>query len=205
MPIPAQLKSNDNLNPGDPIYVDLNGDGKIDGNDASRDFGKTDDPRFIAGLNLGGSWRGFSLAVQFTGAWDVTRSISGAFQQPFYNAAGDGTGGLLKTHLLDSWSVDNPNAEYPRPTLAYSKHTYASSTLWEKDASYLRCKSLQIAYDFNMPWQKKIGIRNLQLSFSSYNLFTFTKYKWGDPENRASSSPDYPLTRTYTVGLKVGF
>ena len=56
-----------------------------------------------------------------------------------------------------------------------------------------------------MPWQKKIGIRNLQLSFSSYNLFTFTKYKWGDPENRASSSPDYPLTRTYTVGLKVGF
>ncbi|MDE6631822.1 MAG: TonB-dependent receptor [Muribaculaceae bacterium] len=203
--LPEQLKPNNKLNPGDPIYVDLNGDGKIDGNDSSRDFGKTDDPRFIAGLNFGGSWKGLSLAVQFSGAWDVTRSISGAFQQPFYNAAGDGQGGLLQTHLYDSWSVDNPNAEYPRPTLAYAKHTYAGSTLWEKDASYLRCKSLQIAYDFNMPWQKKIGIRNLQLSFSSYNLFTFSKYKWGDPENRASSSPDYPLTRTYTVGLKVGF
>ncbi|MDE6548130.1 MAG: TonB-dependent receptor, partial [Muribaculaceae bacterium] len=205
VPIPEQLKPNSKLNPGDPIYVDLNGDGKIDGNDSSRDFGKTDDPRFIAGLNLGASWRGLSLAVQFSGAWDVTRSIGGAFMQPFYNAAGDGQGGLLKTHLEDSWSIDNPNAEYPRPTLAYTKHTYAGSTLWEKDASYLRCKSLQLAYDFNMPWQKKIGIRNLQLSFSSYNLFTFTKYKWGDPENRASSSPDYPLTRTYTIGLKVGF
>ena len=202
---PTQLKPNDKLNPGDPIYVDLNGDGKIDDNDSSYDFGKTDDPRFIAGLNLGASWRGISLSMQFTGAWDVTRSIGGAFQTPFYNAAGDGQGGLLKTHLLDSWTADNPNAEYPRPTLAYAKHTYATSTLWEKDASYLRCKSLQVAYDFDMAWMKKLGMRNLQLSFSSYNLFTFTKYKWGDPENRASSSPDYPLTRTYTIGLKVGF
>ncbi len=204
-PIPEQLKANKDLNYGDPIYVDLNGDGKIDGNDYSRDFGKTDDPRFIAGLNLGGSWKGLSLALQFTGAWEVTRSISGAFQQPFYNAAGDGQGGLLKTHLEDSWTEDHRDAEYPRPTLAYMKHTYAASTLWEKDASYFRCKSAQIAYDFNMPWMKKLGIRQLQLSVSAYNLFTVSKYMWGDPENRASSSPSYPLTRTYTAGIKVGF
>ncbi len=204
-PIPAQLKSNSQLNYGDPIYVDLNGDGKIDSNDYSLELGKTDDPRFIAGLNFGFGWRGISLAAQFTGAWDVTRSISGAFRTPFYNATGDGQGGLLKTHLYDSWSNENRNAEYPRPTLAYTSHTYANSTLWEKDASYIRCKSLQVAYDFDMPWMKTIGIKNLQLSLSGYNLFTFSKYKWGDPENRASSSPDYPLTRTYTIGLKVGF
>ena len=205
VPLPEQLKPNKSLNAGDPIYVDLNEDGKIDDNDYSYDFGKTDDPRFIAGLNFGFAWKGISLAAQFTGAWDVTRNIEGAFRQPFHNAAGDGKGGLLKTHLLDSWSESNTNAEYPRPTLSYAKHTYSNSTLWEKDASYLRCKSLQVAYDFDMAWMKKLGMRNLQISFSSYNLFTFTNYKWGDPENRASASPDYPLTRTYTVGLKVGF
>ncbi|MDE6648304.1 MAG: TonB-dependent receptor [Muribaculaceae bacterium] len=203
--MPEQIKSNDLLNPGDPIYVDQNGDGKIDGNDYTRNLGLTDDPRFIAGLNLGGSWKGLTLALQFSGAWDVTRSISGAFMMPFWNAATDGQGGLLKTHLYDSWSVDNPNAEYPRPTISYTSHTYAGSTLWEKDASYFRCKSAQIAYDFNMPWMKKIGVSRLRLSLSGYNLFTFTKYKWGDPENRASSSPDYPVTRTYTLGLTVGF
>ncbi len=205
VPIPEQLKSNKKLNPGDPIYVDLNGDGKIDGNDYSREFGKTDDPRYIAGLNLGVNWKGLSFTTQFSGAWDVTRSIGGAFQTPFYNAAGDGQGGLLLTHIKDSWSPENPNATYPRPTLAYLKHTYAGSTLWEKDASYFRCKSMQIAYNFDMPWMKKIGIKTLQISLSAYNLFTVSKYKWGDPENRASSSPDYPLTRTYTAGLKVGF
>ena len=205
VPIPAQLKANDKLNPGDPIYVDLNEDGKIDDNDRSLDFGKTDDPRFIAGLNFGFDWKGLSLAAQFTGAWEVTRSISGAFRTPFDNPAGDGKGGLLKTHLEDSWTVDNTNAEYPRPTLTYTKHTYTNSTLWEKDASYIRCKSLQLAYNFDMGWMKKLGIKSLQLSLSAYNLFTISKYKWGDPENRASSSPDYPLTRTYTAGLKVGF
>lgn len=204
-PLPTQLKPNDKLNPGDPIYVDLNRDGKIDANDTSRDYGKTDDPRYIAGLNLGASWKGLQLTMQFTGAWDVTRSIAGTFRQPFYNSAGNDQGGLLKTHLYDSWSEENPNAIYPRPTISYKGHTYAGSTLWEKDASYFRCKSMQLAYNFDMPWQKKVGIKNLQLSFSAYNLFTCTKYKWGDPENRASSSPDYPLTRTYTVGLKVGF
>ncbi|MDE6521229.1 MAG: TonB-dependent receptor [Muribaculaceae bacterium] len=203
--LPAQLKDNSKLNPGDPIYVDLNGDGKIDSNDYSRDYGKTDDPRFIAGLNLGLSWKGITFNAQFTGAWDVSRSLGGAFVTPFWNSSGDDRGGLLKTHLDDSWSETNRDATYPRPTIAYKSHTYAGSTLWEKDASYLRCKSLQLAYDFNMPWMKKLGLTQLRLSLSGYNIFTFTKYKWGDPENRASSSPSYPLTRTYTAGLTVGF
>ena len=203
--LPQQIKDNSKLNPGDPIYVDLNGDGKIDGNDYSRDYGKTDDPRFIAGLNLGASWKGISLSAQFTGAWDVSRSIGGAFQTPFWNSDGNDKGGLLKTHLENSWTAENPNAEYPRPTIAYKNHTYAGSTLWEKDASYVRLKSLQVSYDFNMPWMKKIGLNQLRVSLSGYNIFTITGYKWGDPENRASSSPSYPLTRTYTAGVTVGF
>ncbi|MCM1449064.1 MAG: TonB-dependent receptor [Clostridiales bacterium] len=204
-PFPQQLKPNDKLNYGDPIYVDLNKDGKIDGNDYSREFGKTDDPRYIAGLVLGFTYKGFSFSTQFTGAFEVTRSLSGAFQTPFWNAGGDNKGGLLKIHLDNSWSEDNRNATYPRPTFSYKDHTYAGSTLWEKDASYIRCKSMQLAYNFNMPWMKKLGLTMFQVSVSGYNLFTFSKYDWGDPENRASSSPTYPLTRTVTGGIKVAF
>lgn len=205
-PLPEQIKPNSELNDGDPLYVDLNGDGKIDGNDQSRELGKTDDPRFIAGLNLGVRWKGLTFTAQFTGAWEVSRSIGGAFRMPFWNAAEDGKGGLLLTHYQDSWTPENPDATYPRPTISYANHSYKSeSTLWEKDASYVRCKSMQLAYDFNMPWMKKVGLSQFQLSLSGYNLFTISKYKWGDPENRASSTPDYPLTRTFTAGLKVSF
>jgi hypothetical protein len=52
---------------------------------------------------------------------------------------------------------------------------------------------------------KKVGFNQLQLALSAYNLFTLTPYIWGDPEARASSSPSYPLQRTYTVSIKVGF
>ena len=51
---------------------------------------------------------------------------------------------------------------------------------------------------------KKIGDK-FGVTLSGYNLLTFTPYKWGDPETRASNAPSYPLQRTYTISLNVGF
>lgn len=204
-PFPEQIIENKNLKPGDAIYVDLNKDGAIDAKDMSRDLGHTDDPEYLTGLTLGCSWKGFTFSTQFNAAWNVTRVLSGTFRQPFFNSAGNDQGGLLKYHLDESWSETNTNAEYPRPTFKNKNQNYATSTLYEKDASYLRCKTMQLAYDFKMPWMKKVGLTQLQTSISAYNLFTVTPYKWGDPENRASTSPDYPLQRTYTLGVKLGF
>lgn len=204
---PEQIIENKTLKPGDVVIVDLNGDGKIDGNDMTRNLGMTDDPQYILGLTIGATWKGFSFNAQFTSAWDVTRYLGGTFQKPFYNASGDNHGGLLAYHLNDSWTPENPNAgaEYPRATIKNANQNYSTVNLYEKDAKYFRCKTMQIAYDFNMPWMKRIKLSQLQISLSAYNLFTFTSYKWGDPESRASNSPTYPLQRTYTLGLKVGF
>lgn len=205
-PFPEQIVQNDQLKPGDALYVDLNNDGKIDTNDMSRDLGYTDDPEYMAGLSFGFSYKGWSFNTQFTGAWNVSRVIDGTFRRPFYNSSGDNKGGLLVYHLENSWSPENPNAEYPRPTFRRKTQNYdPQSTLWEKDAKYLRCKTMQVAYDFSMPWMKKFGMNQLQLALSAYNLFTLTPYKWGDPEVRASNSPSYPLQRTYTLSVKVGF
>jgi hypothetical protein len=113
----------------------------------------------------------------------------------------------LKYHIDYSWTVENPSqsAEYPRLTYENAIQNYASSTLYEKDSKYLRLKTLQIAYDFKFPFMKKLGLNQLQLALSGYNLLTFSPYIWGDPEARASSSPSYPLQRTYTASLKLGF
>lgn len=114
----------------------------------------------------------------------------------------------MKYHLTNTWTKENPSqsAEYPRATWNHSKQNYdVSSTLYEKDAKYLRLKTLMIAYDFKFPFMKKLGLNQLQLSLSGYNLFTLTPYKWGDPETRASNAPSYPLQRTYTASLKLGF
>lgn len=195
------------LKPGDAVYVDLDKNGVIDANDMSRDNGYTDDPQYIAGLQFGFQWKGLSMSAQFTGAWNVTRLISDVFRQPFYRSSSNNDGGLLQYHVDNTWTPDNPSqsAEYPRATWENAVQNYATSTLYEKDAKYLRLKTLQVAYDFRFPWMHTLGLNQLQLALSGYNLFTVTPYKWGDPETRASSSPSYPLQRTYTISLKLGF
>ena len=204
-PFPTQLVTK--LYPGDPVFVDLDKNGEIDANDQSRDYGYTDDPQYIAGLNMALYYKNISFSAQFTGAWAVSRVLGDVFRRPFQNRSTVLDGGLLQYHLDNTWTVANPdaNAEYPRATWENANQNYAGSTLFEKDAKYLRLKTIQIAYDFHFPFMKKLGMNQLQLALSGYNLFTITPYKFGDPEARASTTPSYPLQRTYTASLKVGF
>ncbi|MDR0575862.1 MAG: TonB-dependent receptor [Tannerella sp.] len=195
------------LRPGDAVFVDLNGDGVINTEDASYDYGYTDDPQYLAGVNMGFSWKNFDVSLQWTGAWEVSRQISDVFARPFVSNDSQTQGGLLKYHVYNTWTEDNPSqaAKYPRPTWTHATNNYRGSTLFEADASYLRLKSLQIAYNFNFPFMKKIKLNACQLALSGYNLLTFTDYMWGDPESRASNAPTYPLQKTYSLSLKLGF
>ena len=195
------------LKPGDPVFVDLDKNGVIDANDMTKALGHTDDPEYMAGLTFGFTWKRLTFNAQMTGAWNVSRMLSDVFRQPFYSAASTTQGGLLQYHIDNTWTADNPSqsAEYPRATWENANQNYAESTLYEKDAKYLRLKTLQISYDFDFPFMKLLGMKQLQLSLSGYNLLTFTPYIWGDPETRASNAPSYPLQRTYTASLKIGF
>ena len=205
-PFPKQLISN--LQPGDCVYVDLDGDGKIDPNDMTRDNGYTDDPEYMAGLTLGFNYKRLTFNMQLTGAWNVSRYITDVFRQPFYCSSNTTQGGLLSYHVNNTWTpgvYESQDALYPRATWANAEQNYAGSDLWEKDAKYLRLKTVSLSYDFINPTFKKIGMNKCEVTLSGYNLLTFTPYKWGDPETRASNAPSYPLQRTYTISLNVGF
>ena len=208
-PFPKQTLVNEEcgLRPGDAVYVDMDGNGVVDANDQVRGLGYTNDPEYMAGLSLGFNYKGFSFNAQLTAAWNVNRLISDVFRQPFLSNQSVTQGGLLQYHIDNSWTTENQDldAEYPRPTWKNANQNYASSDLYLKDSKYLRLKTIQVAYDFKFPFMKKLGMNQLQLALSGYNLLTFTPYLWGDPEARASSAPSYPLQRTYTASLKIGF
>ena len=204
--VPAQLVKN--IQNGDCIFVDLDKDGKIDQSDMTRDNGFTDDPEYMAGLSLGFAWKRLTFNTQLTGAWNVSRYISDVFRQPFFCSSNTTQGGLLQYHVDNTWTpgvYESQDALYPRATWSNALQNYAGSDLFEKDAKYLRLKTISLSYDFINPAFKKIGMSKCELTLSGYNLLTFTPYKWGDPETVASSSPSYPLQRTYTISLNVGF
>ena len=203
--MPTQLV--DGILPGDCIHVDQNGDGVIDANDQIRDLHYTDDPRYMIGINAGFTWGHFDFSMLWAGAWNVTRLISASFRQPFTDRQGANQGGLVRYHLNHTWTEENPDqgAEYPRSTFDRQSNNYADSDLWEKDAKYIRLKNVSISYNFDFPFMDVVGLNTLQLSFTGYNLLTITPYIWGDPESNASSSPSYPLSRTISASLKLGF
>lgn len=154
-------------------------------------------------MNLGFSWKGWDFTAQFTGAWNVDRMLS-EFRQPLGDTQNKG---LLLYQYENTWrsSADTYTAKFPRISKLAQANNYRASDLYLCDASYLRLKSVELGYNFNMPFMKKIKMNQCRLYVSAYNLFTLTDFMWGDPESRQSDRPNYPLTRVINLGLKVGF
>ena len=205
-PFPKQLVD---LKDGDAVFVDLDHNGIIDDNDKTRAIGYTDDPEYIAGINCGFSYKDWEFSMQWTGAWNVSRMIEDVFRIPFKSRTGMSDGGLLQYHIDHTWSPDNPGQDYDYPRATWANglnNNYLDCSLYEKDAKYLRLKTIALAYNFHADFLKrKLGINNFQIAISGYNLLTFTPFIWGDPETRTSSAPSYPLQKTYTVSLKLNF
>lgn len=190
------------LQPGDCVYVDLNNDGIINADDVTA-LGYTNNPEYIAGLNLGFAWKGFDLAMQWTGAWNTSRLLQESFRDPLGETKDRS---LLLSQYENRWTRETAaTATLPRASFASRTNNTANSDLFLVDAKYLRLKSIEIGYNFDFPFMKKAKLNSLRLYANGYNLLTFDKLKIADPESRTSDRPNYPLTKVFNIGLKVGF
>ena len=189
--------------PGDAMYADLNADGIVNGDDKFV-TGYSERPEYMFGLNYGVNWKGFSLNMQWAGATHVNKMYDIEYRIPFTNA---GKRGLLTYFYEGCWTPDNQEgAIYPRPAEESESWNSEASTLWLKDSSYLRLKSLNIGYTLTgKEFLKKIGISSLGFTFSGYNLITFSPLKHIDPEGVTNRLGDYPLVKLYSFGLNVNF
>jgi TonB-linked SusC/RagA family outer membrane protein len=189
---------------GDCIYIDLNGDGKIDPNDRHA-IGYTDIPELNATLNMTFSYKGFDMSMLWTGATNVDRNL-GQYYRPQWGSTNNS--GLLQWVYDNSWREDNAQtATLPRLTFSNMAHNTMDSRVWLVDASYIRLKNAELGYTFRkIPGVPQIG--SLRLFATGYNLLTFSKFKANDPESRGGGWPNslaYPMTRVVNFGLKVNF
>jgi TonB-linked SusC/RagA family outer membrane protein len=190
------------LEPGDVVYIDLNKDGVINNDDVTK-LGYTNTPEYVAGANVGFSWKNLDFSMQWTGAWHTSRLLEESFREPMGDT---NTKGLLLYQYEERWTPETASsAKLPRATLAHKTNNYKSSDLFLVNASYLRLKNIEVGYNIKLPLFERAGVDNCRVYVSGYNLLTFTGFKYGDPESRTSSRPQYPLTRVFNLGLKVGF
>lgn len=217
--------------PGDIKLRDLNGDGFINrGRNTVNDPGDrriigNSAPRYMYGINLGADWHNFFFSAFFQGVgkqqWypsTETEMFWGQYNRPYNN--------IPTFHLGNMWTPDNVDAYFPRTmSRAASSNTNrtlgVAQTRYLQNVAYLRMKNIQVGYTLPSKWTQKFGARNAKVFFSGENLFTYSPMykivKTIDVENAVPSDQDlnagstngdgynYPLMKTFSFGLSLGF
>ena len=188
--------------PGDVKYKDQNEDGFIDDND-KKPIGKSAIPELYYGANLGFDIFGFDVAVSIQGA--TNRSVSLLDNNniiPFLN------GGVKPTQWVKDnyWTPEKGDAaKFPRLTAESNTNNYTSSTLWQRDGSYLRIKSVELGYTLPATLSKALRLSSLRLYASGVNLFTLDKIDEISVDPEIMNMFTYPAMKSINFGLTVQF
>jgi TonB-linked SusC/RagA family outer membrane protein len=192
--------------PGDILRKDVNGDGRIDGNDKVAYPGYLRDrPTTNFALNASTRWKGVDMAIMFQGA-----SGRKTFWINNYNNVNPNAQryAFSQEHWENPWSWENRDGEWPR---LGGNANREETTFWLDDLTYLRLKNLQLGYSLPQKWLKPVYINSFRIYFSGENLATLTKFRGIDPERagRGNSggyaSDVYPLVSSYSIGFNIGF
>ena len=198
--------TNNKVQPGDVRYLDINADGIINNQDEAP-IGYSNFPEKVGGISFGGDYKGFDLSILFQYADNVSAAYSLNYRFGYREEAG------IPQYLLDeSWTheryANGETINFPRLAVGdnNNKHNYLNSSLWIRDASYMRLKNAEIGYTVRGPLLTRIGLSALRLYVNGSNLITWSKLLKGiDPESNlyGTNNEPYPLTRTINFGLNI--
>jgi len=208
-------KNNSTIDVGDIKYIDYNGDGLISSTDRVL-IGRGTFPRLNYGLNVDVAWKGlsFSMLWQGAGLYDFNLRNSPDLTLPFY------AGNCPTTFWAnDAYVPENP--WYPSNTTDYKWPRYrtdngnrshpntAASDFWLISGSYLRLKTIELAYNLPQSVLKHVRLKGCKIYLSGYNIYTISEIDFLDPE--ANTSPGrtfadyYPPVGTYSGGFVIQF
>ena len=202
------------LNPGDIKYKDLDGNDTINFRDQDVIGYASNMPEINYGINLSASYKNLKLSLLLQGASKFSIYINGPAATMFSNGSIP-----LSYHYKYAWqphpddpSINiNPDAILPASSFTASTNNARISDFWLRDVRYLRLKNINLSYNIPKKIISKIGLDNSQIYFSTENLFTLTNlgiYRNSfDPEfdPNTQTTRRYPITRSFTVGLKMIF
>jgi TonB-linked SusC/RagA family outer membrane protein len=203
-----QAATQDGAGPGRFRYADLNNDGVIDADD--RTYLGSPVPKFTTGINIKVMYKGFDLATyMYASIGNKIFNVSKWFTD-FYPSF---TGAAVSSRVKDSWLPNNMDTQTPifESASNFSTNTQSNS-FYVENGSYFRMQNITLGYTLPGFILNKLKMQKLRVYASTNNLFTVTKYKGLDPgvggnadTNFGIDVGNYPITRSWTFGVNLGF
>ena len=185
--------------PGDIRFKDLNNDGVI--NDKDRTVIGNPNPKFTFSLNNTFNYKNF----------DLTIFLQGSYGNDIFNANRMYTEAMSiiqnqSTAVLGRWTGEGTSNNIPRAIYGDPNQNSRVSDRYIEDGSYLKIKNINLSYTLPKAVFGQ-NFNSVKIFVSAQNLVTWTKYSGFDPEVPVNGIDNgtYPITRTVSLGLNIGF
>lgn len=189
--------------PGDLIFKDVNGDGKINfSDDSDKTYLGSAIPDFTMGFAFNFKLKGFDFSGNVYAALGQEIIRNYERQQPYANQL---------AYVIDRWTGEGSTNEHPRLTTGPTNNNLFSD-YYVEDGSFVRLRNLQFGYTLPSTLLRKIHVESLRIYVAANNLITLTRYMGFDPDLGSSSVLSagvdygmYPQARSLMGGLQIKF
>jgi TonB-linked SusC/RagA family outer membrane protein len=165
---------------GDAKYADINCDGNINYMDIV--YLGNANPLLLGGFGPTLKYKSWSLDAYFyfRYGFDIVNSTKMEMEK-MYDFNNQSTATLRRWTYAYSDPDEAPADLLPR-ALYKKGYNWLGSDRYVEDGSFLKFKSATLRYTFDKGLVRKIGLSELNLNFTVYNLFTWTNYTGMNPE-----------------------
>ncbi|WP_343524004.1 TonB-dependent receptor [Pedobacter sp.] len=195
---------------GDLYFQDTDGNGIV--NDADKTVIGTPYPKFTYGFALNTTYKTFDLRASFNGSYG--NQVLDGQDYYLYNFEGSGNQYAEVANRYRNEANPGNGLNYRASRAGTQSNSTRLSSFYIQDGSYFRCTNITLGYSFPKMLANAIKVSNIRVYASVDNAFTITDYKGYNPEVDYSGGSNltpgvdygnYPLARTYNLGVKLTF
>ena len=183
---------------GNELFLAKNGDIVTKWSTDNYTIGGCTDSKLEGTIGTNLSWKGFQLNATFRynyGGQIYNQTLVDKVQDA------DLRGNVDRRVFEDRWQKPGDQVMFTRfgdGSSANATNTTKPTSRFIEDNNYLELATLNLSYEFNMPWMKKVGLKRLKALFYMNDVFRASTVK-------QERGIDYPFARNFSIGLQARF
>ena len=183
---------------GNELFLARNGDIVTEWSADNYVIGGTTDPDIEGTFGTNFSWKGFQLNMIFRYSYGAQ-----VYNQTMVDKVQDADlrYNVDRRVFLDRWQKPGDQVMFTKYGNGYGAnvgHITKPTSRFIEDNNYLDLATLNLSYEFDMPWMKRIGLKRLKATFYMNDVFHASTVK----QERGT---DYPYARNFSIGLQARF